>query len=369
MLCPPSDPITNTAAAPRLHAALRPGCLARSLQQLARRPVSSELRTSGLSSRPVRPSHPRRHLCEVGWRRERMQCGLTNSINELGRPPTASHSTVPSARELHLTRQLNLGVSGLHPNLKKFRMQSGVDVAARPSLADGDPHQAAAATQLCWPGDPNLQEAKQISSAFGLLDAALSLESEERERRAATRVAAFSRAPTEPLAEMPAPTVAAKLTTLQAASVAKPIFTDIPCWGAFGAAEFRNCVGQGQHQVKPVPHFDYVRVDLIDLQHAFRARTKTGIRLADNSNGSCLLHFSVSAPGPSAVLPVFQLRLRKAGGHGSLVQQPRKKRHSSPALIHRQRSRAQLCKRRHSSRHQVQLKAASLSFGEDAEAS
>lgn len=175
-------------------AALRPGCLARSLQQLARRPVSSELRTSGLSSRPVRPSHPRRHLCEVGWRRERMQCGLTNSINELGRPPTASHSTVPSARELHLTRQLNLGVSGLHPNLKKFRMQSGVDVAARPSLADGDPHQAAAATQLCWPGDPNLQEAKQISSAFGLLDAALSLESEERERRAATRVAAFSSA-------------------------------------------------------------------------------------------------------------------------------------------------------------------------------
>lgn len=155
---------------------------------------------------------------------------------------------------------------------------------------------------------------------------------------------------------MPAPTVAAKLTTLQAASVAKPIFTDIPCWGAFGPAEFRNwfaqpvprtpfflslpclsalplsllralpasastgqrsdSVGQGQHQVKPVPHFDYVRVDLIDLQHAFRARTKTGIRLADNSNGSCLLHFSVSAPGPSAVLPVFQLRLRKAGGHG-----------------------------------------------------
>lgn len=155
---------------------------------------------------------------------------------------------------------------------------------------------------------------------------------------------------------MPAPAVAAKLTTLQAASVAKPIFTDVPCWGlnqrsfglrcpspppsfplpsselfqlqpaSAGTRPRPGSVSQSQHRAKLVPHLDCVRVDLVDRQHVLRPRTKTSIRLLGHSNGTCLLFCSVLAPAASAIRPAFQLRLRRAGGRGvqsSAVQGPR----------------------------------------------
>ncbi|ETS64540.1 hypothetical protein PaG_01005 [Moesziomyces aphidis] len=207
-------------------------------------------------------------------------------------------------------------------------MQSGVDEAAGLSAIDGNPHQAAAATRLCWPGAAGRVESP---APFGLLDAA-ALSLEVMPRLGPARPSFFQFDTLTYGAMLAHPCMAAAQPSSNRASRRDARThrrreidhsagrvggqTDLHRHPVLGRRS--DSVGQGQHQVKPVPHFDYVRVDLIDLQHAFRARTKTGIRLADNSNGSCL-HFSVSAPGPSAVLPVFQLRLRKAGGHGSLV--------------------------------------------------